>query len=42
MRKSSMITRAAGFLLSAVIAMAMAGCGTQGQPVRFENETDLS
>ena len=42
MRKNSMITRAAGFLLSAVIAMAMAGCGTQGQPVRFENETDLS
>ncbi len=42
MRKNSMITRAAGFLLSAVIAMVMAGCGTQGQPVRFENETDLS
>lgn len=42
MRKNSMITRAAGFFLSAVISMAMAGCGTQGQPMRFENEPDLS
>lgn len=42
MRKNSMITRAASLLMSAVLAMTMASCGTQGQPMRFENETDLS
>ena len=36
MRKKLLSTRLAAFVMSAVITITMAGCGTQGEPQRSE------
>ena len=40
MRKKLLSTRLAAFVMSAVITITMAGCGTQGEPQRSEHEAD--
>ncbi len=41
MRKKLLSTRLAAFVMSAVITITMAGCGTQGEPQRSEYEADM-
>ena len=41
MRKKLLSTRLAAFVMSAVITITMAGCGTQGEPQRSEHEADM-
>ena len=42
MRKKLLSTRLAAFVMSAVITITMAGCGTQGEPLRSEHEAVMT